>query len=81
MKKALKSAAYLTAPKAAFTAMHPRKAAMVKAGKWAMNRVRPQPKRPAYGMMALKGIGAAALALPVGMWLGRRARGDDQATR
>lgn len=74
MNKVLKTASYMAAPKAAFTAFNPRKAAMIKAGKWAMNRVRPQPKRPSYGSLAMKGLGAAALAVPVGMWLGRKAR-------
>lgn len=79
MNRMIKTASYLAAPKMAFAAFNPRKAAVVKAGQWAMDRVRPQPRKPAYGSLALKGIGAAALAVPVGMWLGRRARSEAQA--
>lgn len=72
MKRMLRTASYLAAPKAAFAAFNPGKAAVLKAGQWAMGRVRPQPRKPPLGALALKGIGAAALALPVGMWLGRK---------
>lgn len=78
MKRAMRAASYIAAPKMAFAAFNPRKAAVLKAGQWAMSRVRPQPRKPALGALALKGFGAAALAVPVGMWLGRRSRGESE---
>jgi hypothetical protein len=55
---------------------NPTKRAIVNAGKhagrWAVQRVRPEPPRPEYGKMALEGLAAALVALPVGIWLGRR---------
>jgi hypothetical protein len=75
MNRILKAASYAAAPKLTFTALNPKKAAVAKAGQWALGRVMPSRRRPSYGRMAMKGIGAAAIALPVGMWIGRRARG------
>lgn len=79
-KKVLKAAGYAAAPKLTFLASNPQKAALVKAGAWAgeqvvnrmvPNRFRPQPKRTSFGMTAVKGLGAAAIAAPLGWWLGR----------
>lgn len=78
MNKLFKTASYLAAPKLTFAASNPKKAALLKAGKWAAGRVMPSRRRPSYGMMALKGLGAAAVALPIGMWLGRKVLGDRQ---
>lgn len=75
MNRILKLASYAAAPKLTFAARHPKRAAVAKAGKWALDRVTPSRRKPSYGAMALKGLGAAAVALPVGMWLGRKARG------
>lgn len=72
MKKLLKTAAVAAAPKMALAAMNPKKAAALKAGKWAMGRVMRKKRGPSAGEMALKGLGAAAVALPLGLWLGRR---------
>ena len=71
-KKILKGAGYFAAPKLAFTLSHPRKAAMAKAASWAFSHVTPQRKRHSAGATAAKGLGAAAVALPVGLWLGRK---------
>ena len=71
-RKILKGAGYLATPKLAFAFNHPRKAAMVKATTWAMNRIPARRRRASPGMTAAKGLGAAVIALPVGMWLGRR---------
>ena len=71
-KKIMKGAGYLAAPKLAFTMNHPRKAAMATAATWAMGHMTPRRKRSSMGMTAAKGLGAAAIMLPVGMWLGRR---------
>ncbi|HEX2203901.1 MAG TPA: hypothetical protein VHG91_11410 [Longimicrobium sp.] len=78
-KKALKAAGYAVAPKLSFLVHNPRKAAFAKAGAWAggmlaermvPERFRPQRRSP--GMTAAKGLGAAAIAAPLGWWLGRR---------
>lgn len=56
----------------------PKKSTLERAGEWAtdrMNLTSLAPRRrhsPSAGMIAVKGLGAAAVALPVGMWLGRR---------
>lgn len=76
-KKILKAAGYAAAPKLAFLANNPGKAAVAWAGKQAAERMlperfRPEPQRPSFGMTAAKGLGAAALAAPLGWWLGRR---------
>jgi hypothetical protein len=36
--------------------------------------VRPQRKRNTLARTAAKGLGAAAVAIPLGFWLGRRSR-------
>ena len=71
-KGMLKAASYLAAPKLTYMARNPKKTAIFKAGTWAAERMLPQRRRPSRGAMALKGLGAAAVALPVGMWLGSR---------
>jgi hypothetical protein len=45
-----------------------------RAGRWVMNRVRPAPKHEPLRVTALKGLGAAAVALPVGYVIGRMRR-------
>lgn len=71
-KKILKGASYIAAPKLTFAAQHPRKAAMIKAGTWVAGRVMPHRRSHSTGMSLAKGLGAAAVALPIGLWLGRR---------
>jgi hypothetical protein len=89
MKKLLKAASWVAAPKMMFAAKNPKKAALLKAGTWAMSRVPdkvlpakllPTKKRTSPGATAAKGLGAAAVALPVGMWLGRKVlrRGENE---
>ncbi len=34
-------------------------------------------RRSNTGRLALQGLGAAAVALPLGLWVGRRLRGED----
>ncbi len=41
---------------------------------WAIDRVRPRRRKNVLGLTAAKGLGAAAVALPLGIWLGRRGR-------
>jgi len=69
--------AWAAAPKMMFAAKNPRKAALLKATQWAVQRVRPAPKRNALGRNAAVGLGAAAVAVPLGLWLGRRLREDE----
>lgn len=45
-----------------------------RAAEWATDRIRPRRKRNVFGITAAKGLGAAAVALPLGLWLGRRRR-------
>lgn len=75
MKKLIKTAAFAAAPKMMLMARNPKKAALLKAAGWAMGRVRPQPKRSSVGRNAALGLGAAALAVPLGMLMGRMLRG------
>lgn len=71
-RKLLKGAGYIAAPKLSFALLHPRKAAMASMAAWAVDHMTPHRRRSHFGSTAAKGIGAAALALPVGLWLGRR---------
>jgi hypothetical protein len=76
-KRILKAAGYAAAPKLAFLANNPGKGAAAWAGKQVVERMlpdrfRPEPRRSSFGMTAAKGLGAAALAAPLGWWLGRR---------
>lgn len=77
-KRLLKAAGYAAAPKLAFALQHPRKMAMAKAATWAMHRIGPQKRRMSMAGTAARGFGAAAVALPIGMWLGRRVFHDEQ---
>lgn len=75
MKRILRAAAWTAAPKAMFAAKNPRKAAMLKAAGWAAGRIGvPTRKRRSSSRTAVKGLAAAAVALPLGLWLGRRVR-------
>jgi hypothetical protein len=47
-----------------------------RAAEWATDRIRPRRKRNTLGWTAAKGLGAAAVALPIGLLLGRRARSN-----
>ena len=71
-KKLLKGAGYIAAPKLSFALHHPRKAAMASVAAWAVDHMTPHRRRSNKAATAAKGLGAAALALPVGLWLGRR---------
>jgi hypothetical protein len=78
-KKLMKAAAWAAAPKAMFAVKNPRKAALVKAAGWAAGRLRPAPKRHT-GRNAALGLGAAALTIPLGLWVGRKLRGEESGT-
>lgn len=66
IRSILKMAAYSKAPKTTFAVMHPRSAVRMKKFGWDMRHaVAPR----------VTALGAAAVALPIGLWLGRRASG------
>ena len=67
----LKLFAYSKAPRTTFTMLHPTKAVLFRKFQWDM--------RHAYAPR-VTALGAAALALPVGLWLGRRSRSRDATT-
>jgi hypothetical protein len=67
----LKVFAYSKAPRTTFTMLHPTKAVLFRKFQWDM--------RHAYAPR-VTALGAAALALPVGLWLGRRLRSRDATT-
>jgi hypothetical protein len=71
-KKVFKGISYAKAPKATFTALNPGKAAFMKAGSWTLDRISPSRRRRSRTRSAVTGIGAAAVAVPMGVWLGRR---------
>ncbi|HEX6132902.1 MAG TPA: hypothetical protein VFZ24_02890 [Longimicrobiales bacterium] len=59
----LKAVAYSKAPRTTFSVLHPAKAVLFRKFQWDMRHAH-APRVTA--------IGAAALALPLGMWLGRK---------
>ena len=73
-KTLLKGIGYTKSPRTTFAFFNPKKAAFAKAAGWAMDRVRPGRRRGSTTMTAAKGLGAAAVAVPVGLWLGRKAK-------
>ena len=80
MNPLLKTAAKHAVPHLATLTRGRKKRMLARAGKWAAGQVMRKQSRSSMGGMALKGLGAAAIAVPVGMWLGRRLlAGDDAA--
>jgi len=74
MKTAVKAAPKMVrAARAVRGVRDPRKAALMKAARWAAEQLHPEPKR-SVGRNAAIGLGAAVLAVPLGLWLGRRLR-------
>ncbi len=77
MKGLLKQAVHAAAPFAGIpTTRDLRAQAMVAAARWAGRKVtgRKAPRRSTGGM-AMRGLAAAAVALPIGLWVGSRMRG------
>ena|SRR5690606_34193224 len=64
-----KAIAYSKAPRTTFSVLHPGSAVRLRKFKWDM--------RHAYAPR-VTALGAAALALPIGLWLGRRRNGGNQ---
>ena len=77
-KRLAKGVGYAMAPKATFAALHPRKAAYAKAATWIMGRVTPSRRRHHRGRAVAAGLGAAAVTVPLGLWLGRRMREEQR---
>jgi beta-lactamase regulating signal transducer with metallopeptidase domain len=77
MKRVLKGMAWMKAPRFMFAKRHPRKAAFLAASSWVANRIRRR-RRPSYARTAMQGIGAAAVAIPLGVWVGRKVRGANE---
>jgi hypothetical protein len=72
MNPMLKRAAKHAVPHLATLTRGRKKRMLVKAGKWAAGRVMHKRARTSMGTLALRGLGVAVLAVPVGMWLGRK---------
>jgi hypothetical protein len=70
VRSILKAAAYAKAPKTTFAVLHPKKAVKLGKFRWDMKHA-PAPR--------VSALGAAALALPLGIWLGRRGGRVEQA--
>lgn len=69
MKTALKALAYTVAPKTTFTVRHPRAALRWKTTRYALRHsLAPR----------ISGAAAAAVALPLGIWLGRKLADGDR---
>ena len=64
-------------PKAARGALHTGRHRVERATNRALDRAIPARRRRSRRRSALAGLGAAAAAVPVGMWLGRRMRADN----
>lgn len=77
LNKLFKAAAWAKAPKAMFAVTNPRKAAVLKAADWVTDRLGLPRRRTSPARTAIKGVAAAAVALPIGLWLGKRGRGSD----
>lgn len=76
-KKALKTVGWVKAPRLMFARRHPRKAALLAATGWITNRVLPgrRRRRASFARTAAQGLGAAVVAIPVGVWVGRKVWG------
>lgn len=79
-KTMMKGMSYAVAPKAAFTVFNPKKTAFAKATGWAMSSMFPRRRNNTMAMTAAKGFGAAAIAVPLGMWIGRKIWHGDQGS-
>ena len=76
LKTAARQAAKHAVPQLVSMTRGRKKKMLMKAGKWAAGQVVRKQKR-SMGMLALKGLGVAALAVPVGMWVGRMIMDQD----
>jgi hypothetical protein len=74
MRRILKAAAWAKAPRLMFAKRHPRKAALLAATGWLARKLGRRQKT-SFTRTAAQGIGAAAVAIPLGLWVGRKVRG------
>lgn len=77
LKQAIKTAAWLKAPKAMFAITNPKKAAVIKGIDWAAEMVGRPRRRRSPLRTAVKGMAAAAVAIPAGIWLGKKVLGGE----
>jgi hypothetical protein len=75
-KRIAKGLLYTAAPKLTFAALHPKQAALKKGASWAMSRMGHQPRHRS-SHLGMIGLGAAAIALPLGVLIGRRMNRPD----
>lgn len=66
IRSIIKAVAYKKAPRTTFAVLHPRSAVRMKKFGWDMRHA---------AAPRVTAVGAAALALPIGLWLGRRSNG------
>ena len=78
MKKILKAATRFAMPELPMDGRAVRASAM-KAGKWAMKRMGRR-RGPDYGAIAVRGLGAAAITIPVGYLIGRHLMSQSTTT-
>ena len=82
MNPTLKNAARMATPHLVALTRGKRKRMIVGAGKWAARQVVRKQKKAAL-RLAFSGLGVAAVAVPVGMWVGRKLmeRGESARSR
>lgn len=79
MNPIVKEAARFASPHVLKFANRHKKKAM-HAGRWAAGQVMRRQKRSlSVGAIAFRGLGAAALAVPVGLWVGRKLLGGSES--
>ena len=71
MNPTLKTAARMAAPHLLALTRGKRKKMIVGAGKWAARQMAKKQKKAAV-RLAFKGLGVAAVAVPVGLWVGKK---------
>lgn len=77
-KRVVKKVGSSDLPKAARGALHTGRHRVERVTNRALDRAIPSRRRRTRRRAALAGLGAAAAAVPVGMWLGRRMRTDHE---
>jgi hypothetical protein len=70
-KQMLKGVGQAVAPRLTRAALNPRKTAFKAATSWALDRTAGRRRQSARNL-GMIGVGAAVLALPLGIWIGRR---------
>ncbi len=78
MHQLLRTATRFSVPRLMTGTKNSRRAAMLKAARRALGRVKPEPpKRTPPANLIAKGLGAAAVTLPLGLWIGSILRRRD----